>query len=209
MKYPRATMQLYFSPKACSLVPHIVLRAAGVPFDLVKVDLGSKKLADGTSFTGVNPKGYVPALVLDNGELLTENQVMQRYIADLAPETNLAPKPGTFERIRLEEMLNFLATELHKGTSAFFSPDAGDAYKASVTKRLDLRLEFLANKLGESKFLLGDHFTVADAYAFWCLGIVQHVAKIDLAKFPPLAAYYARLGEVQAVKDAVAAEASA
>ena len=199
-------MQLYFSPRACSLVPHIVLRAAGLPFDLVKVDLGAKKLPDGSSFTAVNPKGYVPALVLDSGDLVTENQVMQRYIADLAPEKNLAPKVGTFERVRLEEMLNFLATEIHKGISPFFSPDSDDKYRAAVLKRLDLRLTYLGNQLVGKKFLLGDQFTVADVYAYWCLMAAQGAAKIDLAKFPELAAYFARLGEVPAVKDAVAAE---
>jgi len=199
-------MQLYFSPRACSLVPHIVLRAAGVPFDLVKVDLRAKTLPDGTSFTDVSPKGYVPALVLDSGDLVTENQVMQRYIADLAPEKNLAPKVGTFERVRLEEMLNFLATEIHKGIGPFFSPDSDEKYRAAVLKRLDLRLTYLGNQLVGKKFLLGDQFTVADAYAYWCLMAAQGAAKIDLGKFPELAAYFARLGEVQAVKDAVAAE---
>ena len=199
-------MQLDFSPRACSLVPHIVLRAAGVPFDLVKVDLRAKTLPDGTSFTDVSPKGYVPALVLDSGDLVTENQVMQRYIADLAPEKNLAPKVGTFERVRLEEMLNFLATEIHKGIGPFFSPDSDEKYRAAVLKRLDLRLTYLGNQLVGKKFLLGDQFTVADAYAYWCLMAAQGAAKIDLGKFPELAAYFARLGEVQAVKDAVAAE---
>ncbi len=199
-------MQLYFSPRACSLVPHIVLRAAGLPFDLVKVDLGKKTLPDGTPFTAVSAKGYVPALVLDSGDLITENQVMQRYIADLAPEKNLAPKTGTIERVRLEEMLNFLATEIHKGIGPFFSPDSDEKYRATVMKRLDLRLTYLGNQLVGKKFLLGEHFTVADAYAYWCLMAAQSAARIDLAKFPELSAYFVRLGEVQAVKDAVAAE---
>lgn len=200
-------MQLYYAPKACSLVPHIVLRAAGLPFDLVKVDFATgKKLPDGRPLSDVSPKGYVPALVLDDGQLLTENQVMQRYIADLAPEKNLAPKPGTMERVRLEETMNFLATELHKGTSVFFSADAPESYKAAITKRLETRLAMMGEMLAGKKFLMGDTFTVADAYAFWCLGICAFVAKMDLAQWPAVDAYYKRLGEVPAVKDAVAAE---
>lgn len=203
-------MKLYFAPRACSLVPHIVLRAAGLPFELVKVDFATgKKLPNGESLASVNPKGYVPALVLDNGDLLTENQVLQRYIADLAPEKHLAPKPGTFERVRFEEIQNFLATELHKGTSAFFSADANDAYKASLVKRLELRLGTLGEMVKGKKFLLGDTFSAADAYAFWCLGVIAHIVKIDLAQFPEVAAYYARLGDVSAVQEAVAAEAKA
>ena len=126
----------------------------------------------------------------------------------MVPEKNLAPKQGTFERVRLEEMMNFLATELHKGTSPFFSPDASPEFKASLTKRLELRLAVLDDALKGKKFLMGDTFTVADAYAFWCLGVVQHVAKIDLAPYSELGPYLARLAALPAVKEALAAEAS-
>ncbi len=195
---------LYFSPGACSINPQIVLREAGLPFELVKVDLRAKKLPDGTSFLEVNPKGYVPALRLPDGNVLTENVVMVQYLADLAPDAKLAPAFGTMERVRLAELLVFISTELHKGMGAFYNPLASAELKASLTERLNLRWGYLEKTLGEKPFLLGDRFGLADAYAFYVLRAWQRVHKQSVS--PGLAAYYARLAERPSVKASLEAE---
>ena len=146
-------MKLYYAPGACSLAPNVALREAGLAFDLVRVDfMRGKSLPDGTPFTRINPKGYVPALELDDGRLLTENCAVLQYIADVRPEAGLAPRNGTFERLRLQEWLVFIATELHKGLSPFFSPKADDEYKASVKDKLDLRFGFLSASLEGKRY---------------------------------------------------------
>ncbi len=132
-------LTLYYAPGACSINPHIALREAGLPFQLVKVDLRAKTIEGGGSYLEVNPKGYVPALRLEDGQVLTENAVMAQYIADLAPAAKLAPPVGTMERLRLAEALVFIATELHKGMSPFYNPNATDELKASLKERLLLR----------------------------------------------------------------------
>src|SRR5262245_51030477 len=158
---------LYYTPTTCSLSPHIALREAGIPFDLVKVDLRNKKLADGGDWLAINPKGYVPAMRLPDGEVLTEGAIMIQYIADLAPELRLAPPVGTFTRLRFQEWLHFIATELHKGMSPLYAPLAGDAYKQQLREeRLVGRWSMLANGLGDKPYLMGE-FTVADGYAFY------------------------------------------
>ena len=196
---------LYYAPGACSLSPHVALREAGLPFDLVKVDLRNKTLPDGSDYRAVSPKGYVPALRLPNGELLTENAVMIQYIADSAPEKELAPKLGTFERVRLAELLNFIATELHKGMSPLYNPSIGDAYRAALVDRLALRFAILDERLGKGPFLFGERFTVADGYGFYVMRAFQKTAKLPLHT-ERLKEYYARMSERPTVKAALEAE---
>ncbi len=202
-------MKLYYAPGACSITPHVALREAALPFDLVRVDfMRGKSLPDGTPFVRVNPKGYVPAIELDDGRLLTENVAMLQYIADLKPESKLAPANGTFERLRLQEWLTFIATELHKGLGPFFSPKANDDYKASVNERLVQRFGILSAGVEGKPWLMGDDFTVADAYALYTLRTWERVAKVDLSAYPTLAAYRRRIEERPAVKAALEAEGS-
>ena len=196
---------LYYSPGACSLSPHIALREAGIPFQLERVDLmRGKTLESGGSYTDVNPKGYVPALRLEDGQLLTEGAVMVQYIADLKPESRLAPPNGTFERVRLQESLHYIATELHKGLAPLFSPIATEEFKQASKDRFAARLAFLGKELGERKYLTGDDFTVADGYAFWTMRIWQSVGKGELTG--NLLSYFERIGARPAVQAALEAE---
>jgi glutathione S-transferase len=201
-------MKLYYTPGACSLSPHIALREAQIPFELVRVDLQAKKLQDGTDFRAVNPKGYVPALVMHNGELLTEGAIIVQYIADQKPEARLAPAQGTLERYRLQEVLHFLATELHKGSSPLYNPAATPEFKESLKQRLSQRLGVLSDRLGTRKLLMGDRFGVADGYAFYCLRSLQKNMPTDLSAWPNLREYFASLSERDSVKAALAAEAA-
>lgn len=195
---------LYYTPGACSISPHIALRESGLPFDLVKVDLRAKKLADGGDFTAVSPKGYVPALRLPDGQLLTEGAVMVQYLADLVPEKKLAPALGTMERYRLMETLHFIATELHKATSPLYNVLAGDDYKTQLKGRLAQRWG-LFEKMVHGEFLFGD-FTVADGYAFYVMRSWLKVFKEDFTRWPALAAYYQRLAARPSVMAALEAE---
>ena len=198
-------MKLYFAPGACSLSSHIALREAGFAFDLEKVDLKAKKTAAGDDFTGVNPKGYVPALKLDDGQTMTECAVIAQYVADKKPEKKLAPAAGTPDRYRLQEWLNFIATEVHKGTAPLFNPATPDAYKQIVLERLGLRYDHLAKHLEKRPFLMGDGFTVADGYLFTILNWTNFVG-IDLGKWPALKAYMGRVAARPAVQEALKAE---
>ena len=157
--------KLYFTPGACSISPNIALREANLPFELVKIDLRNKTAANGEDWLRVNPKGYVPALRLPSGELLTEGAIMVQYIADQAPSTKLAPAAGTFERVRLAELLHFIATELHKGASPLYNTLASDELKTSIRGRVSSRFGVLSEILGGKPFLTGETFTVADGYA--------------------------------------------
>jgi glutathione S-transferase len=198
-------MKLYYAPGACSISPQIALREAGLPFELVRVDfMRGKSLPDGRAFTEVNPKGYVPALELPDGQILTEGAAMVQYIADLAPESRLAPPAGSFERVRLQEWLNFIATELHKASSVFFSRVPADEYKASVKERMAARLAFLEQSLGDKKYLFGDVFTIADGYALYALRVWRRIVKGELS--PRLAAYEAAIVERPSVKASLEAE---
>ena len=198
-------MRLYFSPGACSLSVDIVLREAGLPFDLVKVDLRSKKLADGSDYLQVNPKGYVPALELDDGERLTEVPAVVQYLADQKPETGLAPKVGTMERYRLQEWLNFLSTEVHKQFSPLFNPATSEDWKQAVRGNLARRFDWLAPQLAARPHLMGERFTVADAYLFvllnWC-----SLTGVDLGRWSALKEYHARVGARPKVHEALKAE---
>lgn len=198
-------MKLYYVPGACSLSPHIVLREGKFDFVLDRVDVKNNKKTDsGEDYLAVNPKGYVPALKLDNGRVLTEGAILVQYLADLKPETRLAPPNGTMERLELQEWMHFIATELHKGMAVFYQPTAGDELKAVLRGRLDGRFAFLGKHLATRPFIMGEQFTVADAYAFYVLRAYQKQLKATLEG--PLAAYYARLAVRPSVKEALEVE---
>jgi glutathione S-transferase len=198
-------MKLYFSPGACSLSPHIALREAGLKFDLEKTDLKAKKTASGTDFLTINPKGYVPALQLDNGKVLTEGPAIVQYIADQKPESGLAPKAGSFERYELQEWLNFITSEVHKPVGSLFNPAMTADYKPVVLALIDKRLTWIDGQLQGKQYLMGDTFTVADAYLFTVLRWTGFF-NIDLGKYPAIKSYFARVAERPAVKEALAAE---
>ena len=199
------TYTLYYAPGACSISPHTALREAGLPFELVRVDLGKKTYGDGANYLEVNPKGYVPALRIPDGRVITENLVMIQYIADQVPAKKLAPAPETgFTRIRFAELLVFISTELHKGLGPFYNPKATDDFKAAVKERLAKRFLYLGEQVGTKTYLLGDDFSVADGYAFYCLRGWKTVVQDP---FPGLIlpAYYERLlarPSIQAVLEA-------
>ena len=178
-------MKLYFSPGACSFSPHIVLREAGLPFQLEKVDLKTHKTAGGADFYAVHPKGYVPALQLDDGQVLTEGAAIVQYIADRNPESKLAPAAGTMDRYRLQEWLTFIATELHKAYSPLFKATTPDEVKLAQKDLIGRRLDYVAKHLGGKQYLMGDVFTAADAYLFTILRWSKGV-NIDLGKWPTL-----------------------
>lgn len=200
-------MKLYYGPGACSIVPHVALREAGLPVDLVRVDfMRGKVLPDGRALSEVHPKGYVPVLELDDGAVLTENIAILEYIADQKPESKLAPANGTLERVRLREWLSFIATELHKGVGPFFSRAMNDEFKAFTMERLKQRFGVLTAALEGKPWLMGDDFTVADAYALYPIRIWQDVVKVDPSEQPALTAYRARIEARPAVQAALAAE---
>ena len=197
-------MKLYYMPGACSLAPHIALREAGLPFDLELVDR-SKKTGSGADYWTINPKGAVPAVKLDDGQVLTEAGVIQQYIADKAPQKKLAPAAGTPERYRLQEWLNYIASELHKGIGQLFNPAMPDDYKEAVKKGLAARqFAYLEKALAGRDYLLGD-FTIADGYAFTVLNWTK-LHKIDLSAFPNIIAYMQRVTARPAVQAAMTAE---
>ena len=197
-------MKLYFSPGACSLASHIVLRELGVPFETVQVDLRSKKTKAGADFTAVNPKGYVPALELDDGEVLTEGTAVLQYLADLKPAQGLAPLPASFERYRLQEWLGFINSEIHKGFSPLFNPAATDAAKDAAKAQLARRLPIVDAALAKKDYLTG-RFSVADAYLYTVLSWAGKLG-VDLTPYPSLAPFLARVGARASVKAARAAE---
>ncbi|MFN7569971.1 MAG: glutathione transferase GstA [Betaproteobacteria bacterium] len=198
-------MKLYYSPGACSLSPHIVLREAGLPFTAVAVGLRDKAMEGGGDFRTVNDKGYVPVLQFDDGAILTEGPAIVQYIADKAPASGLAPANGTLARYRLQEWLNFISTELHKQFSPLFAPDMPDAVKDAQRTKLGARFDWIVGKLGSQPYLTGDTFTVADAYLFTVLSWTKWVG-IDLAQWPALAAYSARVAARPKVQEALKAE---
>ena len=197
-------MKLYYSPGACSLAPHIAAREAGIPVELKKVDLKAKQV-EGSDYKQVNGKGYVPAIGLDDGSVLTECPVILQYIADQKPEADLAPKPGDQARYKLQEALNFITSELHKGMGTFFNPALNDGWRQAATDRLNLRLDWLARQLDGKQYLMGDKFSVADAYLFTILNWAPMV-KFDLGKWPVLQDYQKRVGARPKVREALEAE---
>ena len=200
-------MKLYFSPGACSLSPHIVLREAGIPFDLDRVHGGTKKTSTGADFKAINPLGYVPVLQLDDGETITEGVAIVQYLADRKPESKLAPAAGTMERVRLQEWLTFISSEVHKSFSPLFAKALSDDAKQFFKDKLGTRFDWLNEKLAKNKFLMGDTFTVADAYLFTVLRWTKPTG-IELSKWSNLKAYVDRVGERPAVKAALEAESA-
>ena len=198
-------MKLYYSPGACSLSPHIALLEAGLPYDLVKVDLKAKKLENGDDYLQVNPKGQVPALALDSGELVTEGPVIVQMIADKAAAKNLAPARDSAERYKLQEWLNFITTELHKNFGPMFSPVLSDDAKAFFKDRVMAKFKYIDSQLPGRDYLMGKQFTVADGYLFTMLSWADRM-KFDLAALPNLVAYKARVGARPKVQEALTKE---
>ncbi len=198
-------MKLYYSPGACSLSPHIVLREAGLAFEPVLASTKTHKLQDGTDYYGINPKGYVPLLELDNGERLSEGPVIVQYIADQAPAKKLAPAAGTMARYRLQEWLNFITSELHKSFSPLFNPAMPEEAKALYRTRLGERFKWVDGQLAGKNYLMGEDFSVADAYLFVVAGWSKHVG-VDISGLANLGAFMARVGARPAVQEALKAE---
>ena len=198
-------MKLYYSPGACSLSPHIALLEAGLPYDLVKVDLKAKKLENGEDYLAVNPKGQVPALGLDSGELVTEGPVIVQYIADQAAAKNLAPTDGSPERRKLQELLTFLNGELHKNFSPLFQPVFADDVKDFFRTRLTAKFKYLDGQLAGHDYLMGKQFTVADGYLFTLLRWAD-AHKLDLSMFKNLTAYKERVAARPKVLEALEKE---
>ena len=198
-------MKLYFSPNACSLASHIVLRELDLPFQLVRVDNQKKITADGEDFLQINPKGYVAALQLDNGEVLTEGAAILQFLADQAPHAGLAPANGSWERVRLQEWLNFISSEIHGGLGPLFNSAIPEEVKTLFKTTLFKRFAILVQTLERQEYLLGERYSVADAYLFVVLRWAG-LFDIDLQKWPALAAFQQRIGERPAVIAALAAE---
>ncbi len=197
-------MKLYYSPGACSLASHIAAKEEGLALDLVRVDLKTHRTEHGDDYRRLNPKGYVPALELDDGSLLTENVAILIFIADQRPEAGLAPAPQSMARTRLIEWLAFLATELHKSFGPIFH-HGDDTLKTEARDTIEKWLVYVAAKLADRDFLMGDHFTVADAYLFVMLRWLD-LAQIPMSRFPVLAAYRAKIAARPAVQAAMREE---
>lgn len=197
-------MKLYFAPGACSLAPHIALREAALEFDLEQVDLRAKQTKSGADYRAINSKGGVPALELDDGQVLTEGAVILQYIADRKPASHLAPAAGTSERYRLQEWLNWIATELHKGISPFFNPKASDEWKQVLRERLAFQFEFLNGRMAKP-FLMGAQYTVADSYLYTILRWTK-LHNIELGTWPEIPAFMARVEARPAAQAALKAE---
>ena len=198
-------MKLYYAPGACSLSPHIVSREAGIPVELKKTSTKDKTIDGGGDYWKVNGKGYVPALELDNGQVLTEGPAIVQYLADQKPETGLAPKAGSIERYKVQEWLNFITSEIHKGFSPLFRPTTPDEYKKISKENLANRFGWLDKQLAGKDYLMGKQFTVADAYLFTVLRWTTPT-QIDLSKWPNLTAYLARVAARPKVQEALKAE---
>ncbi len=197
-------MKLYYYPGACSLAPHIVLREAKFKFDLDRVDLAAKKAESGEDYAAVNPKGYVPALKLDDGTVLTESAIICQYLADQKPRRGLAPKPRTPERYRLMEWMNFTASEIHKSLGAFFNPKMTPEWREAQLETVGRRFDYLEQALGAGQYLMSE-FSIADAYLFTVLNWTSF-HKIDVSKWPNIRAFMARVADRPAVKKAMKAE---
>lgn len=200
------TMKLYFAPDTCSLSPHIVLQELGLPYELVRVNNRTKRTSAGEDFLAINPKGYVAALELETGEVLTEGPAIVQYLADLKPEAGLAPAAGTLARVRLQEWLNFITSEVHAGSSPLFNRALPEEALVIFRDRLFRRLDFIEVNLNSRDYLVGDGFTVADAYLFTVLGWMKGFS-IDLGRWPAIARYMHRVGARAGVQAALAREA--
>jgi glutathione S-transferase len=202
---PEHAMKLYYSPGACSLSPHIVLHEAGLAFEALKAPTKTHTLDDGTDYYTINPLGYVPLLELDDGTRLTEGPAIVQYIADQAPLKNLAPANGTLARYRLQSLLNFIGTELHKGYSPLFNPATPDAYKTVVRDKLLQRYQWVDAQLAGKDYLTGENFSVADAYLFVVTSWAPRVG-VDLSAYANVAAFMSRVAARPAVQQALKAE---
>ena len=197
-------MKLYYASGACSLAPHIALSESGVPYTTERVDLRTHTYGNGADYYGVNPKGYVPVLELDDGERLTEVAVILQYIADRKPGT-LAPAFGSIERYRTMEWLNFIATEIHKGLAPLWKPTTPEDYKPVVLEAVGKRFDFVAQALGDKPYLTGDRFTIADAYLYTIANWLRFL-KFDVARWPAIEGFLARVAERPAVHAVLLAE---
>lgn len=198
-------LKLYFSPGACSLSPHIVLREAGLPFELEQVNLQTKKTKAGADFLAVNPKGQVPVLKLEDGDTLTEGPAIVQYIADQKPNSGLAPKNGTIARYHTQEWLNYVTSELHKSFATLFRPNVPDEFVKMTKESLGTRFSYLDQHLGHNQYLMGASFTVPDAYCFVVTGWSKY-KEIDLGRWSNLKAYMDRVGARPKVQEAMKAE---
>jgi glutathione S-transferase len=198
-------MKLYYSPGACSLAPHIVAREAGIELTLEKVDIRGKRTASGEDFLAINPKGYVPALQLDDGQVLTEGPAISQYLADQAPDTGLAPANGSIARYQMQALLGYINSELHKSYSPLFNPATGAQARAERIEYLGKRYGLIEKQLDGADFLTGPTFTIADAYLFVVTSWAT-MLKIDLSAFPNLQAFQARVAARPSVQAAMRAE---
>ncbi|TQF12095.1 glutathione transferase GstA [Myxococcus llanfairpwllgwyngyllgogerychwyrndrobwllllantysiliogogogochensis] len=198
-------MKLYFAPGACSLSPHIVAHEAGLELQLEKVDTQTKVLQSGGDFWKINPKGYVPALELEPGEVLTEGPALVLYLADLRPEAGLVPAEGSRERYRVQEMLGYINSELHKTYAPLFQPTTPDVTREERTVYLFKRYKLIEERLATRAYLFGDTFNIADAYLYTVTRWAKYV-KVDLSGFPNLMAFMERVSARPAVRKALAAE---
>ncbi|GLK67134.1 glutathione transferase GstA [Hansschlegelia plantiphila] len=200
-------MKLYFAPATCSLSPHIVLQELKLPYDLVRVDNRTKRTSEDSDFRSINPKGYVAALVLDTGDVLTEGPAIVQYLADLRPNSGLAPANGALERVRLQEWLNYITSEIHSGSSPLFNQDLPETVREIFKTKLSRRFDFIETGLATRDYLMGDRFTVADAYLFTVLGWMKGFG-IDLNRWPKVAAFMRRIEVRPSVAAALEREAA-
>lgn len=198
-------MKLYYAPGACSLASHIALHETGLQFEIEKVDFATKKTAGGNDFIQINPKGYVPTIKLDDGSILTEGGAILQYIADQKPDSGLAPKAGTMERYRLQEWLTFIGTEIHKTFSPLFNKAAAEEVKTNARNLLTKRLGYVETQLANKPYLMGEKFSVADAYLFTVVSW-SNFSGFDLSPFPKLKEYMARVAARPKVQAAMKAE---
>ena len=198
-------MKLYYSPGACSHAPHILLREAGLNFSLEKVDLGARKTESGADFTQINPNGYVPALQLDNGEVITEGPAIDQYIADQVPAKGLAPANGTPARYKMQSWLNFISTELHKQFGPLFAKTTPDEYKKVLIDKIKGRFDTINAHLAKNSFLMGDSFTAPDAYLYTVVGWAKYF-DIGLDKWPALKSFMDRVAARPSAQAAAKAE---
>lgn len=198
-------MKLYYSPGSCSLASHIALCETGLPFETDQIIKTNKMTVGGENFMHLNPKGYVPTIKLDDGSILTEGVAVLQYIADRKPDSGLAPKAGTMERYRLQEWLTFISSEIHKSFSPMFNKDTLEEVKANARNHLTRRFGYVETQLANKPYLMGDHFTVADAYLFVVTRWSDH-AGLDLSPFPRIREYMARIASRPAVQKALKAE---
>ena len=200
-------MLLYYAPGTCSLASHIALQESGLPYQAVRVNLRDKRTSDGIDFDTINRKGYVPALKLSNGEVLTEGTVLLAYIGELQPTRQLIAAPGTLENYRVREWLAFIGTELHKPVSPLFNPKTPEVMRTIQLEAFRTRLRFVNEALAGRQYLVGDHLTVADAFLFTVLSWHEHI-HLDLGEFPNLKAFYERVRARPTVQTVLKAEAA-